>query len=179
MCSGKQDAKAVTSFRSCLSKSRYGVGLREYRPNHLTKSIKMLAPLRRAPSRVRQIPRRLASTQSSKPALVYKGRIAKPAPPPPGPGETETPDAPRESEQAHRAILDAMKKEQEQDYKKRYKSKFRKVSSIIVALPIVIVLAPYLFDRREFLKRQRLEEQDLLMLLFYVLQSSQANLENA
>ena len=95
-------------------------------------------------------PARLAST-GSKPALTYKGRIARPAPPPPGPGETATPEDSSETRQARRAIMDAMKQDKEEDYKKRYNSKARKIMAIIIGTPIALVVTPYLFKRGEFL----------------------------
>lgn len=88
---------------------------------------------------------RFAST--GKPALTYKGRIPKPAPPPPGPGEVVTPDKEEETQQARKAIMDAIKEDQDKDYKKRYNSKLWKWTRLICCMPIALVLTPYLFSR--------------------------------
>ncbi|KAI5198102.1 hypothetical protein E4T42_06342 [Aureobasidium subglaciale] len=93
-----------------------------------------------------RLARRLAST-SSKPALKYTGRIPKPAPPPPGPGETAAPESQKETQQARRAIMDAIKEDHNRDYKKRYSSKLWSWTIIICGTPIILVITPYLFRR--------------------------------
>jgi len=95
------------------------------------------------------------ASSNSKPALAYKGRIPKPAPPPPGPGEVVTRDKEEETQQARKAIMDAIKEDKDKDYKKRYNSKFWRWTGIICGTPIALVLTPYLF------RRGRLDLMDL------------------